>query len=226
MVEHQLINLNGVSLATKSAGKGKDTIVFIHGNSMSSDNWLPQLENEELVDKYRLLSFDLPGHGKSKWLRNDATGYRPGNLAQLVSKLIDNYKLERYVLAGISYGTNIIGEITPPLQGCTGIMLASPCIVNHSFPASEILTPGPDGHVITAANPSDEELQGFVFCHMKNKEIALRYIESYRKTDPSFREELAKASIEGDLTDELENIKNWKLPVCVVFGKDETLIKD
>jgi pimeloyl-ACP methyl ester carboxylesterase len=36
---------------------------------------------------------------------------------------------------------------------------------------------------------------------------------------------LSKGLIEGDLTDELESIKNWKVPVCVVFGKDETLVK-
>jgi pimeloyl-ACP methyl ester carboxylesterase len=31
--------------------------------------------------------------------------------------------------------------------------------------------------------------------------------------------------LKNDLTDELENIKNWNLPVCTVFGKNETLIK-
>jgi pimeloyl-ACP methyl ester carboxylesterase len=30
---------------------------------------------------------------------------------------------------------------------------------------------------------------------------------------------------ENDISDELENIKKWNLPVCVMFGKNETLIK-
>jgi pimeloyl-ACP methyl ester carboxylesterase len=128
-------------------------------------------------------------------------------------------------LVGLSYGTNIIGEIKPPLPGCVGILLESPCIVNDVFTAEKILAPGPNAHVIVAANPTDQELHDYTFLHVKDKEIAERFIKTYRTTDPAFREELGKAMFENDLTDELENIKNWNQPVCVVFGKNETLIK-
>jgi len=55
--------------------------------------------------------------------------------------------------------------------------------------------------------------------------VGERFIKSYRATDPAFREEMAKTMIESDIGDELENLKNWKLPVCVMFGKEERLVK-
>ena len=225
MIKSQFIEFNGISISTKSAGTGKDAIIFLHGNSMDSGTWLPQFENEELTSKFQLIAFDLPGHGQSGHYKNGTTGYRPQKIGLFIRKILEEYAIEKFILAGLSYGTNIIGEMQPPLQGCVGIMLESPCILNNVFTAQEILTPGPHGHVIVAANPTDKELQDYTFMHVKNKQIGERFISTYRATDPAFREELGKAMFENDMTDELENIKKWNLPVCVVFGKNETLIK-
>jgi len=226
MIKNQMIDFNGISIAIKRHGSGQHAIIFIHGNSLDSDTWLPQLENRELNSKYQLIAFDLPGHGQSGWYQNDATkGYRPKNILPLIKKILETYAVTEFLLVGLSYGTNIIGEIDTPMPGCVGMMLVSPCIVNNVFTAAEILTPGPNAHVIIAANPTDRELYDYTFLHQKNKAIGERFIKTYRAADPAFREELGKAMFENDLTDELENIKNWSLPVCIVFGKDETLIK-
>jgi len=225
MIKSQPIEFNGISISTKSTGTGKDAIVFIHGSCMDSTTWSPQLEDEELSNKYKLIAFDLPGHGESGWYKNDTRDYRPKKVASLLSFLLSEYNIERFIVVGLSYGTNLIGEVYTPLAGCAGIVLESACIVNESFPAAEILTPGPNGHVIVAPNPTDKELHDYIFLHEKIKEVGERYIKTYRSTDPAFREELGKTIAEGDAGDELENIKKWNLPVCVVFGKDETLIK-
>ena len=225
MIKNQMIDFNGISIATKSCGSGKDAIILIHGNSMNSDTWLPQLNNQQLTSKYRLIAFDLPGNGQSEWYTNDTRGYRPKNMAQLIKTIIEKFDIERYLLVGLSYGTNIIGEIYPPLPNCAGILLEGVCIVNDSFPASAIITPGPNGHVIVAANPTDQELYDYTFLNTKSKEVGERFIKSYRAADPAFREEMGKTMIESDLGDELENIKSWNLPVCVMFGKEEKLIK-
>lgn len=226
MIKSKAIDFNGISISAKSSGSGKDAVLFIHGNSMDSDTWLPQLESKELSSKYQLIAFDLPGHGQSGWYQNDATkGYRPKNIIPLIKEILEAYAVKKFLLVGLSYGTNILGEMQTPLPGCIGIMLVSPCIVNDVFTAAEILTPGPNAHVIVAANPTDRELYDYTFLHQKNKTIGERFIKTYRAADPAFREELGKAMFENDLTDELENIKNWNLPVCIAFGKDETLIK-
>ena len=225
MIKNQTIDFNGISIATTTCGSGKDVIIFVHGSCMNSDAWSPQFESHELTNKYQLIAFDLPGNGQSGWYQNDTTGYRPKKIGLFIRTILKEYSIDRFLLVGLSYGTNVIGEIQEPLPGCVGILLESPCIVNDVVTAERILTPGPNGHVIVAANPADQELFDYVFLHVKNKELAEEYIKTYRAADPAFREELGKAMFEKDLTDELENIKKWNLPVCVVFGKDETLIK-
>jgi len=225
MIKNQMIDFNGILIATKSCGSGKDAIIFIHGNSMNSDTWLPQLNNPELNSKYRLIAFDLPGNGQSEWYKNDTKGYRPKNMALLIKTIIEKFNIERYLLVGLSYGTNIIGEIDPPLPNCAGILLEGACIVNDAFPASAIITPGPNGHVIVAANPTDQELYDYTFLNTKSKEVGESFIKSYRAADPAFREEMAKTMMESDMGNELENIKKWNRPVCVMFGKEEKLIK-
>lgn len=225
MIKNQMIDFTGISIATKRFGSGKNAIIFIHGNSMNCDTWLPQLEDKELNSKFQLIVFDLPGHGQSGWYKHNTAGYRPKEIGLFIKRILEEYPIERFLLVGLSYGTNIIGEIQTPLPGCVGIMLESPCIINDVFTAAEILTPGPNGHVIVAANPTDQELHDYTFLHERNKEVGERFIKSYRATDPALREELGKAMFESDFTDELENIRSWKVPVCVAFGREETLIK-
>ena len=218
MIKDQMIDFNGISVATKSCGSGKNTIIFIHGSCMNSDTWLPQLNSQELNSKYRLIAFDLPGNGQSGWYKNDTKGYRPKNMALLVKTIIEKFNVERYLLVGLSYGTNIIGEIYPPLPNCAGILLEGVCIVNDAFPASAIITPGPNGHVIVAANPTDQELHDYTFLNTKSKEVGERFIKSYMAADPAFREEMGRTMMESDISDELQNIRNW------IFGEEEKLV--
>jgi pimeloyl-ACP methyl ester carboxylesterase len=225
MITDQMIDFNGISIATKNCGSGKDAIIFIHGSCMNSDTWLPQLNNQELNSKYRLIAFDLPGNGQSGWFKNDTKDYRPKNITPLIKTLIGKFNIERYILVGLSYGTNIIAEINPPIANCAGILLEGVCIVNDEFPASSIITPGPNGHVIVAADPTDDELRDYTFLNVKSKEVGERFIKSYRAADPAFREELGRTMMESDMSDELENIRKWNLPVCVMFGKEEKLVK-
>lgn len=226
MIEEKLISINNINISVKTTGNSKNAILFIHGSSQTADTWLPQLENKTLSEKYHLIAFDLPGHGKSGWFKSNPEKYRPAYLASLIKAIMEELHAEKYILVGLSYGTTIIGEIKMPLPNCKGIVLLSPCIVNDVIQASDFLTPGLNGHVISAENPSDEELKAFAFEHVHNKKAALRFIDTYGKTDPVFREQLAQALLENELTDELLNIKKQNVPICVIFGKDETLIKN
>ena len=220
----EIINLNGKQIAIRSSGAGDKVIVFIHGASSSSSIWLPQLNDEGLQREYRLMAVDLPGHGESAWSK-DMNGYELKALAETIMHLIATLRLKKFVLVALSYGTNIVGEITPPLQGCTGILLESPCIFNNEFSPDKILLPAPLGHIMTAGDPPDNELKEFISHVTHDQDLGERFYHTYRNTDPAFRRELGNTFALGKWTDELANVQNWNVPVCVVFGRDETLIK-
>jgi pimeloyl-ACP methyl ester carboxylesterase len=224
MIVEETIQVEGMDIAVKINGNGPGTILLLHGSCMSSDIWIKQLEDEELTSRFRLIAFDLPGHGHSQKAPS-ADAYSPDNLAKLVKPVLGHYQADDYILAGLSLGSTIIGEISEPLPGCKGIMLVSPCVVNNEFPPFSIITPLVNGHVTITSEVSDEELQTYVYAHMNNAAICQNYISDYRNTDPRAREQLGLFMLGSRWSDELHNISKWKLPVCVVFGKDDALLK-
>lgn len=217
------IELNGRKIAIRSSGSGEKAMVFIHGASSSSATWLPQLKDEVLQNRYRMIAIDLPGHGGSDWSK-DLRAYELKELAEVITDVVSALHLNDFVLIGLSYGSTVIGEIAHPIAGCVGIMLVSPFIMNNEVTPDKILKPNLLGHVMVADNPPDNELKQFIACAVDTESVAERFYHTYRSTDPAFRKELGN-TMSGGWTDELSNIQNWRVPVCVVFGKAETLIK-
>ena len=224
MTLDQTITVNNATVSVKISGQGKKCIFFLHGSSMSAETWMPQLTNAGLQKEFKLIAIDIPGHGNSEWL-NERDRYGLKELADVVKQVTEVFQPGEFMLVGLSLGTNIIGEITPPLNNCTGIMLVSSCILNDQFPPNVVITPGSMGHVIAAENPTDSDLREYIYSQTKNTALAERCINDYRKTDPAFRQALGHITMNAGWTDELVNIQKWNIPVCVVFGKEDTLIK-
>lgn len=219
----QTLIVEGKTIAINVSGTGKRNIVFVHGASMSGETWLPQLEDPALKQSYRMFAIDLPGHGSSQRL-DHPNAYGLKELANILMKTIESLQLDQFILTSLSFGTNLAGEIKPPPSNCLGIILAGPCIINHQLDLSEILTLGPMGHVITTENPSDGDLREYMGYATTSEDVARTCYHSYRNTDPAFRKGIANIMTNGEWTDELTNIKEWNVPVCVVFGKEETLV--
>ncbi len=55
---------NGASISYTDEGKGKKTILFIHGLATSGGTWLPN--TIPLSEQYRCMAIDLPGNGLSE----------------------------------------------------------------------------------------------------------------------------------------------------------------
>ena len=91
--------IDNLEIAYVKEGKGKQTIVFIHGLSSNADAWSRTIES--LKGKYSCVALDLPGFGKSSKV---ASAYTPTYYAEIVAKLIDKLKLKNVVVAGHSMG--------------------------------------------------------------------------------------------------------------------------
>ncbi|HXQ51678.1 MAG TPA: alpha/beta hydrolase [Stellaceae bacterium] len=85
-------------------------ILFIHGFSQSLLSWTRQLDDPELARKFRMVAYDLRGHGASdKPLRGDA--YLDARLwGDEVASVIAAAGLKRPVLVGWSYGGRVISD--------------------------------------------------------------------------------------------------------------------
>ncbi|HPP81490.1 MAG TPA: alpha/beta fold hydrolase [Deltaproteobacteria bacterium] len=83
----------------KREGPG-ETIVLLHGFGADKDNWPRFVRN--LPRDYRVVAFDLPGHGSS--FRDWEETYTISFMADTLGQAFDALKLERFHLVGNSMG--------------------------------------------------------------------------------------------------------------------------
>ena len=100
----------GLRLHVREWGKTDGPpILLIHGWSQNHLCWAKQYESA-LADEFRLVAFDLRGHGMSE-APLEAEHYTDGRLwADDVRAIVDALRLDRAVLVGWSYGAFAIAD--------------------------------------------------------------------------------------------------------------------
>ncbi len=83
-----------------AAAEPVPTIVFVHGWSGNLQNWWDQYEY--FRQRYRVVVFDLPGHGKSE--RGPHIEHTMDLYDQALLELLDTLEIERAIIAGNSAG--------------------------------------------------------------------------------------------------------------------------
>jgi pimeloyl-ACP methyl ester carboxylesterase len=105
---HTVRGGGGLRLHVREWGRADGPpILFIHGLSQSHLCWAKQFESA-LAEEFRLVAYDLRGHGMSQ-APLEAEHYTDGGLwADDVAAIIDQLGLDRPVLVGWSYGGLVI----------------------------------------------------------------------------------------------------------------------
>ena len=108
MKAHTVRGGGGLRLHVREWGKADGPpILFIHGWSQNHLCWAKQYESA-LADEFRLVAYDLRGHGMSE-APLEPEHYTDGKLwADDVAAIIDELRLDRPVLVGWSYGAFVI----------------------------------------------------------------------------------------------------------------------
>jgi pimeloyl-ACP methyl ester carboxylesterase len=100
-IEHE-----GVNIAYGDVGAGDTTLLFVHGAFIDMSYWSAQVEH--FRHRYRVITIDLPGHGKSGKNHTKWTIQRYG---VYIRALIEEFRLSRVVLIGHSMGGDVILEV-------------------------------------------------------------------------------------------------------------------
>jgi pimeloyl-ACP methyl ester carboxylesterase len=108
MKVHLVRGGGGLRLHVREWGKADGPpILFIHGWSQNHLCWARQYESA-LADEFRLVAYDLRGHGMSE-APLEPEHYTDGKLwAEDVAAIIEELHLDRPVLVGWSYGAFVI----------------------------------------------------------------------------------------------------------------------
>jgi pimeloyl-ACP methyl ester carboxylesterase len=96
--------VDGIQINSSSAGKGPKTIILVHGWTCDETTWSEQVP--VLAKSYRVLTLDLPGHGKTG---APADGKLSMDLfARAIEAVRAEAKADHVVLVGHSMGTPVI----------------------------------------------------------------------------------------------------------------------
>ncbi|MBY0334937.1 MAG: alpha/beta hydrolase [Acetobacteraceae bacterium] len=108
---HTVRTPDGVEIAAYKYGNAQgQPILFIHGYMQAALSWDRQTRDPELAREFRLVAYDIRGHGMSTKPEGDPF-YKPGQVwADEVKGVIDTLGLQRPVLVGWSYGGRIMGD--------------------------------------------------------------------------------------------------------------------
>jgi pimeloyl-ACP methyl ester carboxylesterase len=79
-------------------------MVLLHGAYASVHAWEPWVE--ELGDEFRLISFDLPGHGLTGAIPD--ADYSRENMSRTLDQIMQLMKLDRAVIVGHSMGGSVV----------------------------------------------------------------------------------------------------------------------
>jgi pimeloyl-ACP methyl ester carboxylesterase len=139
--QRSVTTADGVRLNVVEAGNpAGPAIVFVHGISQSWLSWIAQLADDGLRAKYRLVAFDLRGHGASEGsnVALDAHGkprallpdakYNDGNAASTsalwagdLAAVLSGLELKAPLVVGWSYGGAVVADYIATRNGLGAI---------------------------------------------------------------------------------------------------------
>lgn len=93
-------NINGCRIAYQVEGEThKETLVFIHGFPFNQSMWQHQVEF--FKNNYRIVTYDVRGHGNSE---SGTTDFSIALFANDLIHLLDYLKIEKAIVCGLSMG--------------------------------------------------------------------------------------------------------------------------
>jgi pimeloyl-ACP methyl ester carboxylesterase len=96
-------SVDGLNIHYSSAGAGPRTVVLVHGYTCDETSWS---EQAPLAKPYRVVTLDLPGHGKSDSPKVEQ--FSMDLFARAIEAVRSEVGANRIVLAGHSMGTPVV----------------------------------------------------------------------------------------------------------------------
>jgi pimeloyl-ACP methyl ester carboxylesterase len=119
----KFVTVDGVRLHYTERGTGSP-VVLIHGNAVMGDDWDTSGVSELLSKDNRVISFDRPGCGHSERPRGKL--WTAAQQGDLISRALEELKVERPVLVGHSWGTlAALSMAQRHRNGIAGLVLVS-----------------------------------------------------------------------------------------------------
>jgi pimeloyl-ACP methyl ester carboxylesterase len=207
-------------VAVHERGSGPCTLFMIHGNSSSAEAFLYQF-GSPLLERYRLVAVDLPGHGVSGDATQPQRTYTRPGFADALMEVLAQIDLPDPVLLGWSLGGHIALEMAPRLPSLRGAMICGTPPVGRDM--AQGFQPGTAVRYGSREYLTGEELEAFgrsIFGDALDASLRA----AMARADGSMRRILFEAARAGAGVDQRQVVERLAPPLAIVNGADDHLI--
>jgi len=210
-------------LAYVDAGGPGPAVLFVHGNSSCKEIFARQLESE-VAARFRLIAFDLPGHGESANAPTPERTYSIHGFADAAIALLSALEIERAIVVGWSLGGHIALELMARWPGCVAAWITGTPPAGANDLAKAFL-PSPHMELTFKESFSAEEARAFA-----QEAVGARVplepwmVDACRRADGRFRPLMLQSALAGHDLDGREIAATSPLPLAVVSGEEEPFV--
>lgn len=217
-----IIKIQNHEIYFERKGFGNRKILFVHGNSLSSNLFSEQFKDEQLLSNFELIRFDLPGFGQSQFSSDMSTYSFPG-FAKILVEFYKQQKLNDTILVGNSLGGHVILEALSEIPGVKGLFLNGTPPFGLP-PAADIFLPHPALPLFFKGELSDEEIDVLAKANLHSGDFVQQVKSELKKSDPQFRN-VWMPNVQNYLPkDELEIVKSLEIPIAIIHGESDNLV--
>ena len=212
-------------LAWADSGGEGPVVLFIHGNSSCKEMFGKQFISE-LGLGYRMIAFDLPGHGASSNAPDPSMTYSIHGFADATMSFLDAMGIDKAVLVGWSLGGHIALEMMVRWPGTVAAWVTGTPPAGGGDMAEAFLPYEHMGLTFQESFTEEEariQVQGGVGKHV---EVLPWMVEASVRADGRFRPMMAQSVAEGRDLDGREIAATAPQPLAVVSGSDEPFVNN
>jgi pimeloyl-ACP methyl ester carboxylesterase len=220
---HSTVQTSRADIAvSQTAGTGLP-VLLIHGNS-SCKEVFGGLLNSEFGDKYRLIAFDLPGHGASGDAIAPEETYTLPGYAATAAELISALGIGKAVVYGWSLGGYVGLEMAPLFPGLVGLMISgAPPVSPTAESLQAAYRPNPQIGLLGKPEFTAEDTEAFTTAtYGPAANDTLR--QAAQRTDGRARALMFAGLFAGQFADQRRIIETSSFPVAVVDGADDRFV--
>jgi pimeloyl-ACP methyl ester carboxylesterase len=209
------------ALAVEESGAGDMPLLLIHGNSSCRAVFRNQMTSQ-LAENYRLIAFDLPGHGESSDAPDPVRTYTRPGLADAAVELLDKLAVPECAVFGWSLGGHIGIDLLHMHQGIRGLMITGTPPTTRSGLAQGFVG-SPHTGWASREHLSEDDIESFLGAVFgTSAEPFLR--QAMVRADGRFRKRLFEAARAGEGVDQRLTVESSPIPIAVVNGAADRLV--
>jgi len=206
-------------------GVAAPAVLLIHGNSMCWQVFTGQFESS-LSERYRLIAFDLPGHGASGNARDPERSCSIPGYSELALEILDTLGIDEAAVLGWSLGGHVGLEIMAHWNGLRGLMVVgtppvapSPDALAEAFLQTQLMAFAGQKE----AAPHEAEAYARACCGAAVDRMPA-LLEAARRTDGWARHCMMRSALAGKGADGRRVAETATVPLAIVAGAEDPFI--